>query len=76
VKQERNVTTKQTFSNEPFTFQVVVESVVGEVTVDPYGDGPSPREAAFILIARHGDEGRYSFPLEDGKTEHITIERS
>lgn len=69
-----NTTVRHNFDT-PFTFAVVVEKVIGEVTVDPYGDTPY-REVAYTLIAREGEEGRYSFPLEDGNTEYVTITRS
>ena len=67
--------TSNEYIDGSYTFQVLVQSVVGEVEVSPYGGGPSAREAAFALIARHGDEGEYKFPLEDGTTEYVSIRR-
>lgn len=51
----------------PFTFPVTVRSVIGEVEVDPYGDGPTPHQAAFYLIASHDTPGTYEFPMRDGR---------
>lgn len=51
-----------------------VTCVVG--TVYPtYGAGESPVAAAMLLIAEHDAEGRYSFPLMDGGTQYVVIER-
>jgi hypothetical protein len=58
-----------------YTFDVVVERVVGTISVE-HGRGLSPRQAAWELICNEGDEGKYSFPLEEGKTEHIWVHRT
>lgn len=43
-------------------FDVIVEQVIGHVGYDPKSD-LSPVEAAFLMIARHGDPGTFRFPL-------------
>lgn len=52
----------------PLTFDVMVQTSIGTVEV---GDGEmTPTEAAFLLIARWGSAGEFTFPLgpleEDG----------
>lgn len=37
------------------------------------GNGLTPREAAFLLIARHGADGLFVFPNEDGSLNHIDV---
>lgn len=54
------------------SFEVVVERVIGTVDIGLEGDF-TPHEAAFLLIARDGDEGRYSFPDSHGGRYHINI---
>lgn len=57
--------------NNPVLFAVVVERVVGEVR---QGDGDlTPREAAFLLIARDDSTGTYRFPNEDGTTAIVDV---
>lgn len=55
------------------TFCVVMRQTVGEVTVDPYGEGPPPHVAAFGLIAMHDTPGEYEFPMADGRTCHVSV---
>ena len=53
---------------EPMTgFDVVVEAVIGTVTLDPMGT-VSPHRAAFDLIAQHDMQGTFKFPMADGRT--------
>jgi hypothetical protein len=58
-------------SDEAFTFTVT--QVIGTVTVDPYGEGPSPYHAAMQVIAESDMEGTFQFPRLDGICE-VTIE--
>lgn len=51
-----------------------VTCVIGHVDIDPYGEGMSPHEAAFLLIARHDTRGTFQFPMEDGRTMSVTVE--
>lgn len=49
-----------------------VTCVVGAVV---RGNGSlTPREAAFLLIARAGHGGTFLFPDEDGSMNHVTVE--
>lgn len=58
-----------------YTFNVVVERVIGTVNVE-HGRGMSPRAAAWMIICEEDAEGHYSFPLPDGRTEHVTVDRT
>ena len=52
-----------------------VTCVIGHVTLTP--DGPqSATMAAMELIAHHDAEGHFTFPLPDGRTQHVTVERT
>lgn len=53
-----------------------ITCVVGSVYA---GDSDlTPREAAFLMIARHGNQAgaTFTFPNEDGTLNHITVETS
>lgn len=50
-----------------------VTCVLGSVYEDMNGQH-TPREAAFNLIAHHGADGQYEFPLENGDILHVTVE--
>jgi hypothetical protein len=50
-----------------------VTCVVGEVWED-LNSQHTPREAAFNLIATHGADGDYTFPLENGDILHVIVE--
>jgi hypothetical protein len=56
-----------------------ITAVIGEVYEDPRS-GMSPREAAFLQIARYTESAvigtTFSFPNEDGGVNYITIEQT
>lgn len=55
-------------------FDVTVRHTIGHVSFEDRGD-LNPREAAFLLIARHGEEGTYEFPGHaEGMTERVIVE--
>lgn len=56
------------------TFDVVVERVIGTVTVDPFGEGPPPSVVAMTMIAEEDQPGTYSYPMPDGRTAKVTVE--
>ena len=56
------------------TFLVTMRAVVGEITIDPYGDGPPPHVAAFEMIARNDTPGCYEFPMADGRTCRVDVD--
>lgn len=51
-------------------FAVVFETVVGFVDFDDAFTGMTAMQAAFSIIAEHGDEGRYRFP---GPDENVDV---
>ena len=52
-----------------------VTCVIGHVSIDPFGDGPSPTMVAMGMIVDHDAEGCFTFPLPNGDTQYVTIER-
>lgn len=50
-----------------------VTATIGHVSFSAMGEH-SAMEAAMMLIGRHGQEARYSFPHEDGGFTHVTVE--
>lgn len=50
-----------------FDITCTIGSVYAGGTEDPY-------ELAFKLIARHGADGTFDFPREDGRMVHLTIQ--
>lgn len=58
---------------EPAGFDVTC--VIGRVEFDALTEGlRSPNEAAMALIARHDAEGTYTYPMQDGRSCHVTVE--
>jgi hypothetical protein len=55
------------------SFLVTMRQVVGEIEVDPYGDGPPPHVAAFQMIALHDTPGSYEFPMADGRVCSVEV---
>lgn len=48
-----------------------ITCVIGSVYAG--GGDLTPREAAFLMIARHGADGLFVFPNEDGSLNHIDV---
>lgn len=57
------------------TFTFDVTCVIGTVVVDGSMNGERPDIVAMKLIAEHDAEGTYSFPLADGRTQIVTVDR-
>jgi hypothetical protein len=68
----RTATNDMAYENDPVEgFDVTC--TIGRVTFGESG-GMTPTEAAFLLIARHGAEGHFTFPHETGGTFHVTVD--
>lgn len=50
-----------------------VTCTIGTVLFDETGD-LTPSEAAFLLIARHDTRGKFTFPMEDGRTMEVIVD--
>lgn len=61
-----------TTNHEYPMFNVVFKQTIGTVYE---GGEHTPREAAFLLIARSNLFGSFEFPTEDGGTEVITVQQ-
>lgn len=56
------------------SFDVVC--VIGTVHLNAHSGFVNPNHAAMMLIAEHDAPGFYSFPMEDGRTQTVTVEYS